>query len=194
MLETALKENPETISILKNMTKVDIHFNRKKEQVNKIFPFECIEEFKNSECDKEESIDKHKHKHLTENAKGNLKVTQKFTDVHWDLICSWIIKISKQLNKSKQVITRISSLKGIWKNILNNIANSKETLNEWRDAIRGDVDLQSKVVYVMTKIGIINISDELKSVEILTHKFEEFNERSFNEDEFKENVRVLLIN
>ena len=99
-----------------------------------------------------------------------------------------ITKVAHQLLKSKQKVDKVKSLKGIVDNNFRNIANSKYTPKEWSSIITGDKEIANRVMNVMTKIGIIEISDDHRDFKLNDHKLDEFREEVFNDEELKKKV------
>ena len=99
-----------------------------------------------------------------------------------------ITKVAHQLLKSKQNLDKVKSLKGIVNNNLNNIANYKYTPKEWSSIIKYDKDIANRVMYVMAKIGIIEISANHRDLKLIDHKLGEFGEGAFNYEELKKKV------
>ena len=111
-----------------------------------------------------------------------------------EVISRGITKTVNQLLKSKQNVDKIKSLKGIVTNNLNNIANNKTTPQEWSRIIKGDKMIANRVMNVMTKIGVIEILDGHKDLKLIVHKLDEFEEVTFNYEEFKKKVILNNVN
>ena len=77
-------------------------------------------------------------------------------------------------------------------NNLNNIANSKASPKEWNDIIKTDKTIANKVMNLMVKLGILEISQGFKDVKILYHKLEEIEGTHYSEEEFKLKVIELI--
>ena len=105
-----------------------------------------------------------------------------------------ITKVAHQLLKSKQKVDKVKSLKGIVDNNFRNIANSKYTPKEWSSIITGDKEIANRVMNVMTKIGIIEISDDHRDFKLNDHKLDEFREEAFNDEELKKKVIFNNVN
>ena len=105
-----------------------------------------------------------------------------------------ITKVAHQLLKSKQKVDKVKSLKGIVNNNLNNIANSKTTPKERSSIIKDDKDIANRVMNVMTKIGIIEISDDHRDLKLNYHKLDEFGEGTFDDEELKKKVIFNNVN
>ena len=110
------------------------------------------------------------------------------------MISQGITKVAHQLLKSKQNVDKVKSLKGIVTNNLNNIANSKFTPKEWSSIITGDKDITNRVMNVMTKIGIIEVSADHSYLKLNDHKLDEFGEEAFNDEELKKKVIFNNVN
>ena len=104
------------------------------------------------------------------------------------VISQGITKVAHQLLKSKQKIEKVKSFKGIVANNLNNIANCNFTPKEWSSIITGDKEIANRVMNVMTKIGIIEISDDHRDLKLYNHKLDDFREEVFNDEELKKKV------
>ena len=96
--------------------------------------------------------------------------------------------ISKSIDQNLELI---KSLKGIVNNNLNNIHNNKVTPNEWVEIIEGDKLIATKVIRLMDTLGIIKISDDGKKFTINKLKLDEFTEKTFDEQQFKQKVYSL---
>ena len=110
------------------------------------------------------------------------------------VISQGITKVAHQLLKSKQKVDKVKSLKGIVTNNLNNISNGKSTPKEWSSIITGDKDIANRVMNVMTKIGIIEISDDHRDLKLYNHKLDDFREEVFNDEELKKKVIFNNVN
>ena len=72
-------------------------------------------------------------------------------------------------------------------NNLKNIKNKNTSSSEWREIINKENNkLQNKILNLMSKLGIVEISENGKKVEIISHKLAEFQDETFDEEEFKE--------
>ena len=104
------------------------------------------------------------------------------------MLSQGITKVAHQLLKSKQKVDKVKSLKGIITNNLNNIVNYKYTPKEWSSIIKDDEDIADRVMNVMIKIGIIEISTDHRYLKLNDHKLDEFREETFNDEELKKKV------
>ena len=77
---------------------------------------------------------------------------------------------------------------------MNNIANCKFTPKEWSSIIKGDKDIANRVMNVMTKIGVIEISDDHRDLKLIDHKLDDFREEAFNDEELKRKVIFSNVN
>ena len=119
-------------------------------------------------------------------------VDLKKPDPYSEILSLTVIKVVNNISKSiDQNLELIKSLKGIVNNNLNNIHNNKVTPNEWVEIIEGDKLIATKVIRLMDTLGIIKISDDGKKFTINKLKLDEFTEKTFDEQQFKQKVYSL---
>ena len=111
-----------------------------------------------------------------------------------EIISLAIFKTANQLLKSKQKLEKVKSLKGIVNNNLNNIANSKTTSSELAETIKSDRSIVNKTINTMTKLQLIDVSEDFKIVKMYEHKFEDFAETTFDIEDFKQKVASKIKN
>ena len=116
------------------------------------------------------------------------------SEKYCEIISLAIFKTANQLLKSKQKLEKVKSLKGIVNNNLNNIANSKTTSSELAEIIKSDRSIVNKIINTMSKLQLIDVSEDFKIVKMFEHKFEEFAETTFDIEDFKQKVASEIKN
>ena len=120
------------------------------------------------------------------------------SEQYCEIISLAIFKSANQLLKSKQKLEKLKSLIGIvnnnLNNNLNNIANSKTTSSELVEIIQNDRSIVKKIISTMSKLQLIDVSEDFKNVKMIEHKFEDFAETTFDIEDFKQKVASEIKN
>ena len=115
-------------------------------------------------------------------------------ELYCEIISLAIFNSVNQLLKSKQKLEKVISLIAIVNNNLRNIANNKTTSSELAEIIMNDRSIVKKIINTMTKLQLIDVSEDFKNVKTIEHKFEDFAETTFDIEDFKQKVASEIKN